>query len=124
MDEIKNPIGKMDDEYPIRGSDVMDEIGEYLGFQMWNLRHLYDDYVIHDKEEWHFYGCDVLEFRGGPPLLVYNYRNPYGLGGPCSSDYTFNLKTMKPTKNSPKQTLLPDELIDKIKRSTLMDYLR
>jgi len=31
---------------------------------------------------------------------------------------------MKPTKNSPKQTLLPDELIDKIKRSTLMAYLR
>ncbi len=97
--------------------DLLDEIGEYLGFTMWNKRDLSKKYAYRgfkDDEEAidDYIEADVIFYKDFP-LLIYQY-NAYRK----TSDHTlyiFNLKTFKPTKNSPIKKELSPDLLDKLK---------
>jgi hypothetical protein len=90
--------------------EIIDEIGEYLGFRMWNKRKSYTHLDLSIYKPRDFIDGHVITFQN-IPLLVFQSKDSY-----CSSDYTLNLFTMKPTKASYNQTLLPKEITDKIKK--------
>jgi hypothetical protein len=100
--------------------DLIDEIGEYLGFVMWNKRDKskYYDFPNARKEEPCLPGDEFVEGS----IIIYNkiallvYKNK-GCFHTFKSLYTLNLSTIKPTKNSKNQTLLSQELVNKIKIS-------
>jgi len=103
---------------PLPNDDLINEIGEHLGFKMWNKRdktltyeyagnrdgdgELADDYFV----------GSVIQYNN-LPLLVFQRKGIFAY----QSEYTLNLITLRPTKASENQTLLPRELINKIKRS-------
>ena len=111
----------MSNDNDILGEELIDEIGEYLGFVMWNKR---------DKsKEYDFPGargevnCLAGEIFVEGNVIIYNrtlllvYKNVNCFHG-FKSLCTLNLFTLKPTKNSKTQTLLSQELNKKIKTST------
>jgi len=102
---------------------LMDEIGRYLGFEMWNDRDTSKSYDFPGARG----DVDCLggdQFVKGD-VIVYNstellvYKNVGCFHG-VKTLYTFNLTTLKPTKNSKRQTLLPQNLIEKIKNTTFI----
>ena len=100
------------------GQDLIDEIGEYLGFEMWNKRDTTKEYDfpnaregIHCFQGDAFVEGNIIIFNK-IPLLV--YKNA-GCFHAFKSLYTLNLITMKPTKASIHQTVLSQELFEKIK---------
>lgn len=104
--------------YKIPDDDLIDEIGEHLGFQMWNKRDRTKSYEYAGNRDG---GCEIADdyYEGRVisfkeiPLLVFQRKGIFA----HQSEYTFNLKTMRPTKNSGSQVLLPKDLITKIKAS-------
>lgn len=96
--------------------DVIDEIGEYLGYQMWNKRDKSKTYSMpgdRDGEDEHaddYMEGKIINFNG-LNLLTFLIIGCYG----ANSQYTLNLSTLRPTKNSPIQTELPNELKRKIR---------
>jgi hypothetical protein len=98
--------------------DLIDEIGEYLGFEMWNKRDISKEYDFPNERS-----DDKDTLMGDKYIIgniIYNkipllvYKNA-GCFHSFKSLYTLNLLTLKPTKNSLNQTLLSKELIEKIK---------
>uniref|UniRef100_A0A6C0B188 Uncharacterized protein n=1 Tax=viral metagenome TaxID=1070528 RepID=A0A6C0B188_9ZZZZ len=100
--------------------DLIDEIGEYLGFVMWSKRDKSKHYDFPNarEEETCIPGDQFVEGS----IVIYNtiallvYKN-VGCFHTFKSLYTLNLSTIKPTKNSKNQTLLSQELLIKIKMS-------
>lgn len=102
----------------VLGQQLMDEIGRYLGFEMWNDRDtskFYDFLGARGDDSCflgdHFVKGDVIVYNN-TKLLV--YKNVGCFHG-AKTLYTLNLTTLKPRKNSKIQTLLPQKLIEKIK---------
>jgi len=100
-------------------NDLIDEVGEYLGFAMWNKRDKTKEYDFPNSREGNCFPGD--EFAEGNiiiynniPLLVYKNK---GCFHTFKSLYTLNLSTIKPTKQSKIQKLLSPNLIEKIKIS-------
>jgi hypothetical protein len=97
--------------------DLIDEIGTYLGFEMWNTKDETKEYDFPGAREEHsvpgeaFVEGNVF-FCNNTQLLVYKNKECYQ---GYKSLYTLNLSTLKPTKNSKIQTLLSPELLEKIK---------
>ena len=101
----------------ILDEDLIDEIGEYIGFDMWNKRDKSKKYdfpgarddncLAGDK----FVHGNIIIFNE-TPLLVYKHR---GFFHGVKSLYTLNLITIRPTKNSYIKHLLSPELCEKIK---------
>jgi len=99
--------------------DLIDEIGEYLGFVMWNKRDKTTQYDFpNSREENCIPGDQFVEgniiIYNKIPLLVYKHK---GCFHTFKSLYTLNLSTLKPTKNSKIQKLLSHELLENIKIS-------
>lgn len=102
--------------------ELIDEIGEYLGFEMWNKRDKTKEYDFPGSREAdalpgdYFVSGNLVQWYNRPTLLVYQYEAcRYDPFFDRSSLYTLNLSTMKPTKNSSNQTPLSQELIEKLK---------
>ena len=100
-------------------NNLIDEVGEYLGFAMWNKRDKTKEYDFPGSREGNCLPGD--EFAEGNiiiynniPLLVYKNK---GCFHTFKSLYTLNLSTIKPTKQSKIQKLLSPNLIEKIKIS-------
>lgn len=97
--------------------DIIDEIGEYIGFEMWNNRDKTKEYDFPSAREDHIclpgekfvYG-KIIYFKE-TPLLVFKYKGFYH---GVKSLYILNLITIKPTKKSKIQKLLSTELCEKI----------
>ena len=99
--------------------NLIDEIGEYLGFEMWSKMDETKEYDFPNAREANCLPGD--EFVEGniiiynkTPLLVYKNK---GCFHTFNSLYTLNLSTIKPTKNSKNQKLLSSALIEKIKEN-------
>lgn len=100
--------------------EIIDEIGEYLGFDMWNKRDKTKEYDFPNARD--EVGCldgsafmegKIIEFKNNF-LLVYKPANSYHA---VRSNYTLNLSTLTPTKTSPLRKTLSEELIEKIKNT-------
>lgn len=101
----------------ILGEELIDEIGEYLGFVMWNKRDKSKEYDFSNaREEKCLFGDIFVDgniiIYNHTPLLVYKNKNCFHN---FKSLYTLNLSTIKPTKNSKTQTIISQELVEKIK---------
>jgi hypothetical protein len=101
----------------ILSEDLIDEIGEYLGFEMWNKRDKSKEYDFPNAREENCSPGDVfvegnIIIYNNTRLLVYKSKNCFNS---FNSLYTLNLSTIKPTKKSKNQQLLSIELIEKIK---------
>jgi hypothetical protein len=99
------------------GEELIDEIGEYLGFAMWNKRDKSKEYDFPNAREENYLPGDVfvegnIIIYNKTPLLVYKNKNCFHI---FKSLYTLNLITIKPTKNSKIQTIISQELVEKIK---------
>jgi len=95
----------------ILGEDLVDEIGEYLGFVMWNKRDKFKEYDFpNDREENCLFGNIFVDGN----IIIYN-NIPLFCFHTFKSLYTLNLFTIKPTKNSKTQTIILQELVEKIK---------
>lgn len=96
-------------------NELIDEIGEYIGFNMWRKRDLTKSYSFPGERDGeddyadNYIDGNILEYKG-IFLLVYNVVGYYGM----KALYTLNLKTLKPTTNSDIKTLLSNELKNKI----------
>lgn len=99
--------------------NLINEIGEFLGYEMWNKRD--------NTKEYDFPGCRESNSESGDHFMVGRvihtqyqsllcFNTFYNLIIHKKVLYTLNLKTLKPTKNSPNQKLLSPELIEKIKQ--------
>lgn len=97
--------------------ELIDEIGEYLGFDMWRKRDKTKEYDFPNArgEEKYFQGDQFVEgniiFYANTKLLV--YKN-VGYFHRFKALYTLNMKTLKPTKNSRIQKQLTHDLIEKL----------
>jgi hypothetical protein len=106
----------------ILGEELIDEIGEYLGFIMWNKRDKSQEYDFPNArgEDNCLSGDKFVEgniiIYNNTPLLVYKLKNCFHV---FKSLYTLNLSTIKPTKNSDIQTIISQELVEKIKTTRL-----
>jgi hypothetical protein len=106
-------------EYNILGEELIDEIGEYLGFAMWNNRDKSKEYDFPGSREENcscgdaFIEGNIIIFKTTPLLLYKNKNCFHGF----KTLYTLNLLTIKPTKNSHIKTILSQELVEKIKTS-------
>jgi hypothetical protein len=99
--------------------ELIDEIGEYLGFHMRNKHTVIrmngltgcreDNTIITDF----FVKGNIVYFNNKVPLLVFQNQSFNK-----KSLFTLNLLTLKCTYNSPTQKLLSPELVDKIKKYT------
>ena len=105
--------------------ELIDEIGEYLGFDMWNKRditQIYDSIGCREPNAImsdFFVKGNIVYFKDKIPLLVFQYiYNKSNHNNNNKSLFTLNLKTLKSTYNSPTQKLLSPELFDKIKKYT------
>ena len=98
---------------------LINEIGEFLGYEMWNKRDT--------TKEYDFGGCREADAESGDHFMVGGvihtkyqtllcFNTFYNLIIHQKVLYTLNLKTFKPTKNSPSQKLISPELIEKIKQ--------
>src|SRR5438874_2699153 len=85
--------------------DVEIEIGEFLQLPMWvTLTKEQKDRVIANKSApTDYYQISVKKFYGTPLLIVIRLFSKEQ-----KAEYTLNLNTFKPTKNSPRQDNLPD----------------
>lgn len=105
-------------KYPIPDEELIDEIGEYLGFMMWHKRDKTKTYEYAGNRDGdgliadNYFVGSVLTYNN-LPLLVFQRKGIFAY----QSEYTFNLKTMRPTKASELQLPLSKELINKIKAS-------
>jgi hypothetical protein len=104
----------------VLNEDLIDEIGEYLGFKMWNKRDLSKEYDFPNARGEvsclpgdNFVKGNIIIYNN-IPLLVYKYA---GCFHTFKSIYTLNIITIKPTKTSKNQKILSHELIEKIKTS-------
>jgi hypothetical protein len=102
----------------ILNEELIDEIGEYLDFKMWNKRDLSKKYDFPNAREEvdclpgdNFVKGSIIIYNN-IPLLV--YKN-VGCFHACKSLYTLNIITLKPTKTSQNQKILSHKLIEKIK---------
>ncbi len=75
---------------------VLNDIGEYIGLQM---------YQIEKGEDKNYYRAVIYKFED---IWFLRYRKYFG--DDHSSVYVINLSTMKPTKNSPIQKPLSNDL--------------
>jgi len=101
----------------ILGEELIDEIGKYLGFVMWNKRDKSKEYDFPNAKEENSLSGDIfvegnIIIYNNTPLLVYKKKNGFHN---FNSLYTLNLFTIKPTKNSKTQTIISQELVEKIK---------
>ncbi len=99
--------------------DLIDDIGKYLGFIMWNTRDETKEYDFPNaRDDNCLAGDSFIEGHtivyNRMPLLIYKNK---GCFHGVKSLYTFNLLTLKPTKNSKIQKLLSPKLVEKIKLS-------
>ena len=98
------------------GNDLIDSVGEYLGFEMWSKRDTSKEYDFPGARDGNEYADNFVEGNiigyKNQILLVYKLVGHYH-GAP--SLYTLNLSTIKPTKNSRCQKQLSLELVEKIK---------
>jgi hypothetical protein len=98
------------------GEDLIDEIGEYVGLSMWSKRDRTRTYSYpgcRDGEDEHaddYVNGEVINFNGIYLLLF----KPEGGYGGYDSEYTLNLSTLRPTKNSHIKKELSLELKAKI----------
>jgi len=99
-------------------NELMDEIGYYLGFDMWNNRDKTKEYDFPSARENCLAGDAFVEGKTivyhQTPLLVYKSAKCFH---GFKSLYTLNLLTIKPTKTSNIQKVLSPELVEKIKIS-------
>ena len=99
--------------------NLINEIGEYLGFKMWSKRDMSKEYDYPGAREGNehadnYVNGNIIDYEK-LQLLVYTCEGGYYY----PSLYTLNMSTLKPTKNSPKQTQLSSTLIEKIKSVTM-----
>lgn len=96
-------------------------IGKEVNIPMWaGLSKKEQNKILNEQNEsatLNYFQCVPTSFNG---IRLFNFlpSNPHHI--PCythgqPSEYTLNVNTLKPTKNSPIQTLLSDELCRKIK---------
>ena len=106
-------------EYNTPGEELIDEIGEYIGFEMWNNRDKSKEYDFPGSRGENCVSGDkyvegkIIIFKS-TPLLV--YKNVGCFHG-CKTLYNLNLLTIKPTKNSQIKKILSQELVEKIRIS-------
>ena len=104
--------------FQILPTELIDEIGESLGFDMWNKRDDLKEYDFPGAREPNCLPADsfiegnTVEYNN---IWMLVYKNVGFYHGKISV-YTLNLYTLKPTKNSKIQTFLSDELKEKIKK--------
>ncbi len=91
-------------------NDLIDEIGEYLGYNMWKS----NKYPKSKIEAMGYYNGELVLYQGNYLLI---FRPTTRNGKIKSSVYTLNLKTMRPTKASPNQTQLNMDLKRKLRAS-------
>jgi hypothetical protein len=106
-------------------AELTDEIGKYLGFQMWNTRDKTKEYDFPNAREEDCLPGDAyvescIQSMGNIHMDLLHYRYCGHYHG-AKSLYVLNLRTLKPTKGSPVQKLLSLELIKKIKVHTKTD---
>jgi hypothetical protein len=110
---------KVEIEFNIPDEELIDEIGQYIGFTMWNNRDKSKEYDFPGSREEHcshgdkYIEGNIIIFKS-TPLLVYKNKNCFH---GFKTLYTLNLLTIKPTKNSHIKTILSQELVEKIKTS-------
>jgi hypothetical protein len=101
----------------MQNQELMNEIGEFVGLQMWNKRDMSKSYEYignrdaSDELADNYVVSKVIIYQQ-IPLLVFETKSYFS----SQSLYTLNLLTMRPTKNSYYQHKLSKELIDKIKQ--------
>lgn len=97
--------------------NLIDEIGEYLGLEMWNKRDKTKEYDFQGAREEKclpgdgFVEGNIIKYNGIRLLVYQNMGCSHG----SKSLYTLNLSTLNPTKNSKIQKLLSRQLFEKIK---------
>lgn len=107
----------------IPSNELICEIGEYLGFPMWEKRDKSKTYSFpgnRDGEDEHgddYFEGSVIPYNG-IRLLVFKNVGCYGI----NSQYTLNLSTLRPTRNSPIQKELSNELKQKIRSKNVQPY--
>ncbi len=106
--------------------ETIDEIGQAMGFKMWNLRDKSKKYILPGNRDEHDDDClladdyvegHVIVFNKFP-LVIFQYLDHF----PNKSLYTLNLITLRPTKASELQTQIPKEIINKIKSKRYNTY--
>ncbi len=115
--------GLIDDE-------LIDEIGESLGYYMWNKRDMTKEYGFagaRDPENENEISADgfcsgTVIYYNKIPLLVFKNMYLCYFYKDSWSEYTLNLRTLKPTKNSKNQTQFSNELIRKITKYQEREY--
>lgn len=96
------------------------DIGKFLDIPMWEALSDEEKSSVmsndRDSAPSDYYVMSLSDFKGLPLVNIICY-DPYCglLSRGSQAAYSFNLKTCRPTKNSPIQDQLPKELIKKIK---------
>jgi hypothetical protein len=105
--------------------DIIREIGEHAGFKLWSTRDKSLKYRdeggddIYDGLPVEGFAFPYISMYTPIPgrtmhLLTFVYKT-YSYKQDLASAYTINIMTLKPTKNSLNQTLIPPHVIAKIK---------
>ena len=86
------------------------EIAKYAGIDLWNaLSEEEQRAILHRDGERQYAVASILESPGYPVLL--NFKSVGGGG----TEYTLNMNTWKPTKNSPYQHQIPYDIFKRMK---------
>jgi hypothetical protein len=91
--------------------EIKRKIGLNLGYILWDdLNEEEKKKAWTDKTNHHYHSFFIKEAKDKfPPMLLFKR---VGSGFKC--DYIINLNTMKPTKNSPNQKKISDDIIREI----------
>lgn len=87
--------------------ELLYKIGKNVNLEYWDgiSKEEQQEYIKNDRDD-KCYNAKIIYFGNLNLPLVYMSRQPTS-----TSEYTINLKTCKPTKNSFNQTKLPDDII-------------
>ncbi len=125
MFEKTKPINTLDNEGKCFIKKLSIDIGKYLNIPMWDALSSKEQIVVKndssDFAECEYYVLAFLKFNDLPLMNVIRNDYAYGLFTTgMKAEYTLNLNTYKPTRNSPIQKTLPNNVIETIKSSKVI----